>query len=232
MRLLFDFMHQRCGPTGERSEVAQMAQIVQGLGRIEGQRSADSGGANGANWLKSHTHAFEFPDDFFPHLPLSRKVLETQQPTQSSFAEKADLFGIAERSEELLNVRGESQQAHHLRDPSSRNALFGCDLRSRQGGVVFHFAMPFEGEMDQMFDTLRGSVPASGLMGQQLSPRNRVGEGMGDKRLGTPSRERHPNDQIDVPASSEFDCACGANSVKIRTFPPLPRSACLNHGYR
>ena len=46
--------------------VAQMAQIVQGLGRVEGQQSGESGGANGANWLKSHMHTFEFADGFFP----------------------------------------------------------------------------------------------------------------------------------------------------------------------
>jgi hypothetical protein len=43
-----------------------MAQIVQSLGRVEGQQSGESGGANGANWLKSLSRAFEFADGFFP----------------------------------------------------------------------------------------------------------------------------------------------------------------------
>jgi len=188
-----------------------MAQIVRGLGRIEGQQFVESGGANGANWLKSHRHAFEFPDDFFPYFPLSRKVLEAQQPTQSSFTEKADLFGIAECPQETLNVRRKSQQAHHLRDSGPRNTLSGSDLRSRQGGVVFHLPMPFEGQMDWMFAMLLGAVPAYGLMRQRLSASAPVGEGVGDKRLGTPRRKRYPNDQVDVPKGSYFAQTRGAN---------------------
>ena len=51
--------------------VAQMAQIVQVLGRIQGQQSERSGGANGVDRLKSHAQALEFPDDIFPYLPLN-----------------------------------------------------------------------------------------------------------------------------------------------------------------
>jgi hypothetical protein len=81
-----------------------MAQIVQGLGGVEGQQFEESGGANGANWLKSHTHAYEFADGFFPQFPLSRKVLEAQQPTQSSLTKEADLSGISQSHKETLNI--------------------------------------------------------------------------------------------------------------------------------
>jgi hypothetical protein len=34
-------------------------------------RFEPTGGANGTNWLKSHTRAIKFPEGFFPHVPLN-----------------------------------------------------------------------------------------------------------------------------------------------------------------
>jgi hypothetical protein len=120
-------------------------------------------------------------------------------------------------AQDRLNVGGKLQQAHNLRYPRPRESLPFRDFRLCKRWVNRELSSPSLGQTQGVGFHLSTVLGGSAFCAERSQRIGRKGQRRANERLGAPPRKGDGNGYRQVPKSSGFTPASGANSVQIRT---------------